>query len=119
MAVQHARAWHTATRVSAQQILLFGGEDLKEIQYNDVQIITIGEREDGADMTIREAKTSGKAPCSRINHAAAFLENSVYVYGGRNENGWRLDDLHSLRVQGGEPYVWTQVIFSGPNTPGL
>ena len=68
-------------------------------------------------MTIREAQTSGKAPCPRRQHAAAFLEDAVYVYGGLDGSFQCLGDLHSLRVQGGEPYVWTEVMFSGP-TPG-
>ena len=77
-------------------------------------------------MTIKEAKTTGKAPCPRSDHRAAFLEDAVYVYGGYGgyERGTPklLGDLHSLRVPTGlkkdEPYVWSQVIFSGPNTPG-
>ena len=76
-------------------------------------------------MTIKEAKTTGKAPCPRSAHGAAFLEDAVYVYGGyvgyEQGNHKRLGDLHSLRVPTGlkkdEPYVWSQVIFSGPNTP--
>ena len=76
-------------------------------------------------MTIKEAKTTGKAPCPRAGHGAAFLEDAVYVYGGygkyEQETLRRLGDLHSLRVPTGlkkdEPYVWSQVIFSGPNTP--
>jgi len=75
-------------------------------------------------MSIRKARTTGKAPCPRYGHGAAFLDGAVYVYGGNAgvEGDFKIfGDLHSLRVPTGlnkdEPYVWSQVIFSGPNTP--
>lgn len=36
---------------------------------------------------------SGRAPSPRAAHAAAFLDDKCYIFGGRFENG-RLNDLH-------------------------
>ena len=35
-AVQYARIGHTATRINANEILLFGGGDGQDVRYNDV-----------------------------------------------------------------------------------
>ena len=52
-------------------------------------------------MTIRKVQTSGKAPCPRFSHGAAFLGDSVYVHGGEDGNYDCLGDLHALRVPTG------------------
>ena len=52
-------------------------------------------------MTIRKVKTSGKAPCPRFCHGAAFLGDSVYFYGGIDKKEECLGDLHALRVPTG------------------
>ncbi len=81
-AIQYERTEHSATRVGEDEVLLFGGEDEEDKYRNDAQILTLITLKGGADMKLRVAHTSGKAPCPRINHGAAFLGGAVYVYGG-------------------------------------
>jgi hypothetical protein len=71
----------------------FGGTD-RQHHYNDTWSFDIDTE------TWSELACTGYIPEPREGHAAALVDDILYVFGGRDVNGKDLDDIVVLRITG-------------------
>ena len=90
-----AREGQTAVFCSANNtIMMFGG--CSESNLNDLHCFSI------ADKQWRTLPIKGKAPAPRSNHACFLDKNLMFIYGGQNEKGRSLNDLHAFNLETNE-----------------
>lgn len=111
------RAFHTATAIEANRILLFGGatkrNDTEELYFNDTWLFV------DEDRRWSEVEVAGTAPERRGAHTACLLESSgsrtVAIFGGTNGQK-PFDDLWLLHIQSSSSSwqaKWEQVQLKG------
>ncbi|TDH73248.1 hypothetical protein CCR75_006950 [Bremia lactucae] len=92
---------HTATAISAHELLLFGGYDGRR-NHNALHLLDVSRR------TWRELshQTRGRAPAGRNGHTATLAERKLYVLGGWLGSGpLAAADLHVLHL---DTLTWEQ-----------
>jgi N-acetylneuraminic acid mutarotase len=72
-------------------LYVFGGTD-GDYHYNDTW------RYDPRTAEWTELSCIGYIPVPREGHAAAMVEDTIYVFGGRDVNGKDLGDLAAFRI---------------------
>ncbi|KAJ6240236.1 hypothetical protein M0813_24579 [Anaeramoeba flamelloides] len=78
-------------------LFLFGGTN-KKTRLGDFHIFLTETGE-----WINEPETTGTQPTPRSGHASAVIENQIWIFGGRNDEGVVLNDLYCLDCN---TYTW-------------
>jgi N-acetylneuraminic acid mutarotase len=95
------RAWHTSSIVN-DKLLVFGGQcdlpkESRQDEEDDVKLLdelTMFDFETGVWFA---AHTTGEAPCARSGHSATPIDNNrLVVFGGMNNEGMLMNDVHVL-----------------------
>lgn len=81
----------TVNEMKALHIHSFGGTDGK-YHYNDTWAFNLNTRK------WIEMQCTGFIPSPREGHAAAIVDDVIYVFGGRAVDGRDLDDLTALKI---------------------
>jgi N-acetylneuraminic acid mutarotase len=69
----------------------FGGADSRR-DYNDTWLFDVPTRK------WTELQRTGYTPSPRRGHAAAFVDDVMYVFGGRGVDGADLDDMYAFKL---------------------
>ena len=67
-------------------MIVFGGFS-QGSRMNDVLVYSF------ADIMWQTLKVEGKRPCERSGHAAVIYEGSMYIFGGKDDENSKLNDL--------------------------
>ncbi|GJJ09848.1 hypothetical protein Clacol_004072 [Clathrus columnatus] len=89
-----------------ERIYIFGGTD-GQFHYNDTWVFDVISR------TWRELNCIGYIPVSREGHAAAIVDDVMYVFGGRGMDGKDLNDLTAFKISNQRWYTF-QNMGPGP-----
>jgi len=106
------RGGHTACLFGENQIIIYGGHSTEyaEYQYKTMRetgILTITSIEP-FELEWKVKITRGEV--DRIYHTAHVYKDSMYVFGGGDENYQSTNDIYHLNL---ESFVWTQCHISG------
>ncbi|EKM49887.1 uncharacterized protein PHACADRAFT_214403 [Phanerochaete carnosa HHB-10118-sp] len=85
-----------------EKIVLFGGTDY-QFHYNDTWIFDISTR------TWSELTCIGFIPSPREGHAAAIVDDDVYIFGGRGVDGKDLGDLQAFKLSNQRWYMFQKM----------
>lgn len=92
----HAKRFHTASAVSQNRVITFGGCHSEYVHMNEVNIFDLSNFVNNSDADITCEKVNfpkGTAvPSSRWGHTASVYQDCIYVHGGRNDHD--ISDLH-------------------------
>jgi hypothetical protein len=108
----HAKRFHTASAISGNRVVTFGGCHSEYVHLNEVNIFDLTNFVSKGDVNISCIKVDCKVgPSSRWGHTANVFKDKVYVHGGRNDADvgdlWVFDaDNQSLK--------WSQVPLQQP-----
>ena len=98
------RAGHTATEISSNQFLVFGGSGGDRF-YNDVHIFNV----ETNLWSFVDVQNPAQAPAGRHQHTANLIGEELYIIGGRSEKE-TFSDVWILDIATGE---WSRVEASG------
>ncbi|KAI9461164.1 hypothetical protein F5148DRAFT_1286680 [Russula earlei] len=90
------------------RIVIFGGTDGRH-HYNDTWLFDVPRRK------WRELRCSGYIPSPREGHAAALVDDAMYVFGGRGVDGTDLGDLTAFKLS---IQKWFKFPNIGPSPSG-
>ncbi|KAJ8488304.1 hypothetical protein ONZ45_g14004 [Pleurotus djamor] len=91
-----------------ERIIIFGGTD-GQYHYNDTWVFDINTR------TWSELQCIGFIPSPREGHAAALVDDVMYVFGGRGVDGNDLSDLAAFKISNQRWYMFQNM---GPSPSG-
>ncbi|KAL0951449.1 hypothetical protein HGRIS_008138 [Hohenbuehelia grisea] len=92
----------------ADRIIIFGGTD-GQYHYNDTWSFDINTR------TWSELQCIGFIPSPREGHAAALVDDVIYIFGGRGVDGKDLSDLAAFKISNQRWYMFQNM---GPSPSG-
>ncbi|KAI0083276.1 hypothetical protein BDY19DRAFT_709959 [Irpex rosettiformis] len=85
-----------------ERIIVFGGTDF-QYHYNDTWVF------ETTTNTWSELTCTGFIPSPREGHAAALVDDIVYVFGGRGVDGKDLGDLGAFKLSNQRWYIFTRM----------
>ncbi len=92
----HAKRFHTASAVSNNRVVTFGGCHSEYVHLNEVNIFDLTNFVLNGDTNINCEKVifskDSPLPSSRWGHTASVFKDQISIYGGRNETD--VSDLH-------------------------
>ncbi|KAF8499838.1 hypothetical protein F5888DRAFT_1802298 [Russula emetica] len=94
---------------TGDRIIIFGGYAGPHTRFNDTWSFNISIRK------WTELQCTGSVPCPRGGHAAALVDDVMYVFGGRAIGGTNLGDLNALNLSAQR---WTAFQDIGPSPCG-
>ena len=109
----HAKRFHSASAVSGNRIVTFGGCHSEYVHLNDVNVFDLSDfvNSNGVNLRITCEKLSfakdAGLPSTRWGHTACVHHNLIYILGGRNESD--ISDLHTFDI---DTRKWTEIDIS-------
>jgi hypothetical protein len=100
-----AHTFKTHTAYSSHRLIRFGGTD-GQYHYNDTWAFDVPTR------TWSELSCIGFIPVPREGHAAALVDDVMYVFGGRGVDGKDLGDLAAFKISS----KWSHLDVCKPHT---
>jgi len=104
----HAKRFHTASAVSRNRVITFGGCHSEYVHLNEVNIFDLTNFVENGDTTITCEKvvySKGiSVPSSRWGHTASVYKDCIYIHGGRNDH-----DISDLHVFDPNLKSWTEI----------
>ncbi|KAF2718845.1 hypothetical protein K431DRAFT_305721 [Polychaeton citri CBS 116435] len=113
------RSKHTISIVKGRAYIFGGltgnvdhGEELAE---NDMNIVVLPSLEGVGSADFKRVQAGSKAPSKRYDHSAAVIEDRIYIFGGRTEEG--LLDEACVWVYDTSANGWSRLDVAGEKRP--
>ena len=103
------KRFHSASAVSKNRVITFGGCFAEYQHLNDVNIFDLDQFVKNGGPTTCVRLTQPTMPDTRWGHSAAVFEDRLYILGGRNEQD--ISDLHCFSV---EENRWSEIKLLQP-----
>ena len=87
------RYFHSSATSQNGDVYIFGGSTGDNIKLNDVLILSGDDKFKRLPVFDEDSK-----PCARDFHAAAIVDNIMYIIGGSDKKGEKLCDIYSFKL---------------------
>ena len=103
----NGRYFHSSVTTINGEIFIFGGSAGDNCKLNDIVVLTPDDQFKRVSVHDVDQK-----PCQRDFHAAAAVDDKLYVIGGSDKAGVKLQDIFEFTLPAMKPYSTTAMLQS-------